>query len=141
MRKNHIVGVVGSAAVALSLTLTLGACGGSGNQSTSTATEEAAVAETTASTETAETTSDAEAEQTYTATVKDENGDPVADAGVAFCSVDRCNIVYTDANGVATYVGDLPELEVHVALPPEGFAENDQSLTEGDDMVFTLQRQ
>ena len=129
MGKTRIVGLATTVAAALSLTLALGACGGTGATST---------AETPAA---AEATTETAGDETYTATVSDDEGNPVADVGVAFCGAGTCNIAYTDERGVATYVGNLPDLEVHVAVPPEGYAENDESLTDQSNLAFTLKRQ
>jgi hypothetical protein len=128
MRNMRIEGLATTVAAALGLTLALGACGNTATTNT---------AETTAA---AEATTEGADAQTYTATVTDDQGNPVADVGVAFCGGGMCNIAYTDEKGVATYVGALPDLEVHVAIPPEGYAENDESLTDQSNLAFTLER-
>ena len=57
---------------------------------------------------------------TYTVTVKDQDGNPVAGAMVQICK-ETCMPTVTDANGVATWKMVEDEYKVSFAMKPEGY--------------------
>ena len=87
---------------------------------------------TPASTTTTTTTQPADDKVTYTVTVTDESGNPIAGAMVQLCS-DTCVPTRTDENGVATWQRD-EEDEYKVSFlnattPVEGYTYVDEGIT------------
>ena len=82
--------------------------------------------------ETSADTSAADAESTsegYKVLLKDENGSPVSDVTVQFCSDTECILGYTGADGIALF--DMPEgtYTIHLLEVPKGYAEDETEYT------------
>lgn len=105
--------------LALCLMLCLAACGNGDNGTEPAQTTEPSVAETTAPTEEVTEPSD-DGKQTYTITLVDTEGNPIANTMVQLCS-ESCVPSVTDENGVATF--NLPEADYYasVSMMPEGY--------------------
>jgi thiol-disulfide isomerase/thioredoxin len=78
-----------------------------------------------------ETPQQTEGEQTYTVRVVDQNGDPVPEVAIAFCSATGCTNVYTDEEGKCVYKGPAYKYHVTVVEAPDGYSED------FDDDVYT----
>lgn len=82
---------------------------------------------------------DENVDPTYTVTVVDENGAPLANATVQFCVGDLCRLpVFTDANGVATL--EVPSDNYTVKVSLSGYTgESSYSFAEGSvELTVTL---
>ena len=62
-----------------------------------------------------------EEKPTYTVTVLDQNGDPVAEAAVGFCLDTGCVPVETDENGVAVFSGAPNRYHIRVVDAPDEY--------------------
>lgn len=102
--------------LALTVCLALGLCACGENAGNSKENTGASTAETTL--ETTETVDDGKV--TYTVTVVDENGDPVANAAVQICK-DSCLPGMTNEEGVAVFKVVEDEYKVSFMAMPEGF--------------------
>ncbi len=82
------------------------------------------------------------AKVTYTVTVKDQDGNPLADISVMMCQDELCmRPVKTDANGVATFSLDENVYRAKLNGMPEGYTGNEDYIDfpEGSsDLVITL---
>lgn len=78
-----------------------------------------------------ETPQQTKAEQTYTVRVVDQNGDPVPEVAIAFCSATGCTNAYTDEEGRCVYKGPAYKYHVTVVEAPDGYSED------FDDDVYT----
>ncbi|MBQ8683611.1 MAG: Ig-like domain-containing protein [Clostridia bacterium] len=91
------------------------------------------------------TTQPADDKVTYTVTVKDEAGNPIADANVQICS-DMCVPAKTDANGVATWKQEEDEYKVSFLTLPAGYTYVDEGITnfyfkdDETEMTITLKK-
>ncbi len=106
--------------------LALTACTGSSDSGKETGTTATTVADTTPETTPAtesETVAETEsAKVTYTVTVKDQDGNPVAGARVMMCQDELCmNPVKTGEDGVATFQLDEATYRAKLAALPEGY--------------------
>lgn len=136
--------------IAISVLLIATACDGASGTNETTAAPETTAAETTtdASAETtaapettkADETTAPDTKNTYTVTVVDADGAPLAGATVQLCVGDLCRLpVATDANGVAVIEADAGDYTVKVTLSgytgeaqysfPEGSTELTVTLT------------
>lgn len=79
-----------------------------------------------------ETPQQTEGEQTYTVLVVDQNGDPVPEVAIAFCSATGCTNAFTDEAGKCTYKGPAYKYHITVVEAPDGYSEefNDDVYTE-----------
>ena len=79
-----------------------------------------------------ETTQQTEGEQTYTVRVVDQNGDPVPEVAIAFCSATGCTNAYTDEEGQCVYKGPAYKYHITVVEAPDDYSEdyNDDVYTE-----------
>lgn len=79
-----------------------------------------------------ETPQQADGEQTYTVLVVDQNGNPVPEVAIAFCSATGCTNVFTDEEGKCTYKGPAYKYHITVVEAPDGYSEdlNDDVYTE-----------
>ena len=74
-----------------------------------------------------DTASSAEAEsQGYAVLVQDENGDPVPDVMVQFCSDTECMMETTDGDGTAAFDVEAGTYTVHILKVSEGFEEDSE---------------
>ena len=71
--------------------------------------------------EPAETGAGEEKKNTCRVIVTDEEGDPVAGAGVQFCSNTTCVPGKTDEEGIASFSAEKGQYTVHVQKVPEGY--------------------
>ena len=99
--------------LAVVMLASLCACAGGGTSNTNGTTTTTTKATTT-------TTKVDDGKVTYTVTVKDQDGNPVANAMVQICK-ETCMPTVTDANGVATWRMDEDEYKVSFAMKPEGY--------------------
>ncbi len=109
-------------AMAAILCLLCGLCACGGNQPEESSSPESSTPTTTT------TTQPADDKVTYTVTVTDEEGNPIADAMVQICS-DLCVPARTDANGVATWSMEEDEYKVSFLTLPAGYTYADESIT------------
>ena len=81
-----------------------------------------------------ETSADAEpnGETFYRVIVTDEDGEPLEDVGVQFCSDTKCIMDYTDAEGTAVFDEDEAVYTVHVIEVPDGFEETEEEFVSAD---------
>ena len=88
-----------------------------------------------------ETPQQTEGEQTYTVRVVDQNGDPVPEVAIAFCSATGCNNTYTDEEGKCVYKGPAYKYHVTVVEAPDGYSEdfNDDIYTEKYSCSMTIE--
>ena len=88
-----------------------------------------------------ETPQPTEGEQTYTVRVVDQNGDPVPEVAIAFCSATGCNNAYTDEEGKCVYKGPAYKYHVTVVEAPDGYSEdfNDDVYTEKYSSSITIE--
>ena len=88
-----------------------------------------------------ETPQPTEGEQTYTVRVVDQNGDPVPEVAIAFCSATGCNNAYTDEEGKCVYKGPAYKYHVTVVEAPDGYSEdfNDDVYTEKYSCSMTIE--
>lgn len=107
-----------AALLALCMALSLCACGEANTEETEAPAQETEAVETAEPSE--EATEADDGTVSYTITVVDENGNPIAGALVQMC-LDSCFPGMTDAAGVATFA--LPEAEYKVSFLslPEGY--------------------
>lgn len=110
------------------MTLALVACGGGSNSSSGDASKSAAVSSGAASSaaasqssSTSEETPEDDGTVTYTVTVVDTEGNPIAGAMIQLCK-DACVPSKTDDNGVATWNLAEDEYKVSFLAAPEGYA-------------------
>ena len=128
----------------LAVAMTAVACD-NGNVETPT-TEQSTEAPTAAPTETEteteapeETTDDGKV--TYTVTVVDANGAPVAGVAVQFCDDNGCRMpVATNAEGIVTLTDVESNFHVTIASVPEGYAEDtaEYYFEDGYELTITL---
>jgi len=78
-----------------------------------------------------ETPKETDEEQTYIVRVVDQNGDPVPEVAIAFCSATGCTNAFTDEEGKCTYKGPAYKYHVTVVEAPDGYSED------FDDDVYT----
>ena len=75
----------------------------------------------------------------YQVVCVDEEGNPVENAMVQFCSETACMIGKTDANGMASFEVDPGVYTVHLLRPPAGFAKDtNEYVTEDKFSVVTI---
>ena len=100
----------------LSLLCGLCACGGNQPEDSSSAPENSAPVATTI-------TEPADDKLTYTVTLVDESGNPIANTLIQMCNADSCRPAVTDANGVATWNAEEDDYEVYFPneVAPEGY--------------------
>jgi len=93
----------------------------------------------TTTTTTTTTTKADDGKVTYTVTVKDEAGAPVAGVFVQLCK-ETCYPAATDANGVATWALEEDEYKVSFVMAPAGYTVEEAYYFEGDatDMIITI---
>ncbi|MBQ7801940.1 MAG: hypothetical protein IJ375_06430 [Oscillospiraceae bacterium] len=127
-----------SAVLALCLVLGLCACGSAENDTP--ATTEAPVVVTEAPTEAETEAPVAEGMVTYTVTVVDGEGNPMAGTMVQIC-LDACIPAVTDASGVAQWTVEEADYKVSFLSVPEGYeaeAENFYFESGSTEMTLTL---
>ena len=112
----------------LCLALSLCACGGNNDETASTGDTEESTQQTTESTDNGTVT--------YTISVVDEGGNPVAGAMVQICS-DKCLPGITDAEGVAKFVVAEDEYKASV-LSAEGYEVDTTENYYFDDGAYAL---
>ena len=87
--------------------------------------------------------STADAEGTYVFHVQDEEGNGVSGVKLQLCTEEHCQVIDTDADGVAVYDGQPEEMEVHVYKYPDGYTyDEDETYTtskDSEEITFTLQ--
>ena len=133
----NIVKRLAAFAAVLCLLCGLCACGDLPEESSSTPDTSAPVTTT--------TTKPADNKVTYTVTVKDEAGNPIADAMVQICS-ELCVPAKTDANGVATWQQEEDEYKVSFLTLPAGYTYVDEGITnfyfkdDETEMTITLKK-
>ena len=71
-----------------------------------------------------ETPQETDGEQTYIVRVEDQNGDPVPEVAIAFCSAIGCTNVFTDEEGQCVYKGPAYKYHVTVVEAPDGYSED-----------------
>jgi thiol-disulfide isomerase/thioredoxin len=88
-----------------------------------------------------ETPQQTDGEQTYTVRVVDQNGDPVPEVAIAFCSATGCTNAYTDEEGNCVYKGPAYKYHVTVVEAPDGYSEdfNDDVYTEKYSCSMTIE--
>jgi len=88
-----------------------------------------------------ETPQQTDGEQTYTVRVTDQNGDPVPEVAIAFCSATACTNAYTDEEGKCVYKGPAYKYHVTVVEAPDGYSEdfNDDVYTEKYSCSITIE--
>lgn len=93
----------------------------------------------TTTTTTTTTTKVDDGKVTYTVTVKDDAGAPVAGVFVQLCK-ETCYPAATDANGVATWALEEDEYKVSFVMAPAGYTVEEAYYFEGDatDMIITI---
>lgn len=107
--------------LALCLMLSLCACT-SGGGSTEPTGNTVNTTEGTEPVVTTEATEPADERITYTVTVQDEGGNPIASAMVQMCQGENCMPAVTEANGVATFkVDEEADFEVKFIALPAGY--------------------
>ena len=79
-----------------------------------------------------ETAEPVEEDQTYTVFFVDQNGDPIPEVAMAFCTADRCSNAISDEEGKCVYIGPACEYHVTIVEVPDGYSEdyNDDVYTE-----------
>ena len=88
-----------------------------------------------------ETPQETDEEQTYTVRVVDQNGDPVPEVAIAFCSATGCSNFYTDEEGKCVFKGPAYKYHVTVIEAPDGYSEdfNDDVYTEKYSCTITIE--
>ncbi len=77
-----------------------------------------------------ETTAEAPTKVTYTVTVKDQDGNPVADVEVQMCDDSGCKLPSpTDANGVVTFSYTASNYHITLVSIPDGYSYADGDAT------------
>ena len=64
-------------------------------------------------------------EQTWKVCVTDQNGDPVPEAIVSFCTASSCTPVEVDEDGVGTFTGPAYSYHVRIVDLPDGYNDDD----------------
>jgi len=118
--------------LALVLAVSLCACGGNAGNTTEASTTQTTTAATTAATQ------PDDGKVTYTITVTDEAGNPMAGVMTQIC-LDTCLPGVTNANGVATFKVVEADYKASIPAPPEGYAPvSDTYFDGGYDLTLVL---
>ena len=69
----------------------------------------------------------------YSVHCVDEEGNPVSGAYVQFCDDTMCRMEETDEKGLVYFEAEKGEYQVHLLVPPEGYAEDDTEYATSDE--------